>query len=66
MNKHRIPPKDLARKMYGVPNDAVSWDRTATSWKATGRKNGKRVHIGFFYKQQEALDAYLEHKAKAE
>lgn len=52
--------------MYGVPNDAVSWDRTATSWKATGRKNGKRVHIGFFYKQQEALDAYLEHKAKAE
>ena len=58
-NRNRSKRKNTSSKYLGV-----YWNKRDNKWMAHIRIDGKRKNLGYFDKEEDASDAYLEAKAK--
>jgi hypothetical protein len=62
-NLRFVTPSQHAQNICGFSKDhpkGVCFDKSRNKWKAEIRVNKKRIHIGRYETQQEALEAYKE------
>ena len=47
-----------ARHNSRSPYKGVSWDRKSRKWKAQIGMHGRKIHLGFYEREQDAAEAY--------
>ena len=58
-----LRPATSQQNSFNTKAKGYSWNKRSKKWKAVICLNGKKIHLGYFEKEEDAKNAYLKAKA---